>query len=717
MKSKFYKTNESTAKQFGTMEPEAISKIRSSLKNLMNRVKSLLSIFLLVATVLFSTCKNAEPENNKKIDGLTSTGEAVMVMDTTMVSSKLEGISADGTLVFNNLAAEYTPEKGDIICSAPSKGAPQGFLYRVTQVTTAGNKTTIVTEFATIEEAVENADVNQTFDLTIVDIEKEEGVEVVDLQQTSEMQLRAVKISTGIKIDKKIDDNLHIKGSIELSTTVSCEIKIGFFQLNRFLLTTQPRFKAQLAATYEGKIEKDITFPITSLNCSPITFWAGIVPVVFTPKISIVGVLTSKGEVKVQATLVDWDYSYMFGIRYQNGSLSTVSENTSKPAKYLEDVQLILTGEMKLQPKLAYKYDLYNSGTYAGLTGNFYAKLKVEDKVGTEIKLAFSCGMEFGADAELKILSYKLGKLKTTFLSLEWVIWEKIWNNVIHSGGPGVYVVGYKSDDYWVAKLWKNGVEYNLCNNGIARSVYVAGNDVYVAGSDFKGAAVWKNGVVQNLGGDEASSIFVSRGNIYVAGTDGYYPQVRIAKLWVNGLEQKLTGGIYYSEANSVFVSGNDIYVAGSVDGYAVLWKNGIAQILGGGEANSVFVSGSDVYIVGGSGLGLLLWKNGIKQNLGQGWAKSVYVSGNDVYIAGYYWSESQNSDIATLWKNGIPQYLGLGLANSVFVSKGNVYVAGGNYSTVHGTEVATIWENGKAQHLTGSSYWGAEAFSVFVVE
>jgi len=433
-------------------------------------------IALAIIFCLFG-CAEQEYEIKRNIAGRTETGNAVMVMDPDMISSKLKEITSDGVLIFHNLSAKDKPKIGDIICSAPSLAAPHGFLYRVKEVKISGYETTVVTEFAAIEEAVEEADLDEILELTIADIEEEEGVEIVNLLQDSNLQLRAISIGAGVKldIDKKIDNNLHIKGFVELKSTARCEIKIGFFKLDRFLFSLQPQFKAQLAATYEGKIEKNITFPITSINCSPVTFWAGIVPVVFVPKISIVGVLTTKGEVKIQATLVDWDYSYTFGILYQNGKWNTINENTSKPAKYLEDVQLVLTGEMKLQPKLSYKFDLYNTGNYAGLVGDFYAKLKVIDNVGSDIKLTFSCGLEFGAEAELKILSFKLATLRTTFLSLEWLIWEKFWG----TGEETNYIL----DNGYVAHGWRGlpsntesiwmGNKFSVGESGVLTSIDV----------------------------------------------------------------------------------------------------------------------------------------------------------------------------------------------------------------------------------------------------
>ena len=151
------------------------------------------------------------------------------------------------------------------------------------------------------------------------------------------------------------------------------------------------------------------------------------------------------------------------------------------------------------------------------------------------------------------------------------------------------------------AVLWKNGVAQFLSGEGSqALSVYVADEDVYVAGYTlvrmsgvwgyYRYVTVWKNGVPQFLaeGGQNTStkahSVFVSGNDVYVVGSID-----NSAALWKNGVKQNLTG----SAAYSVFVSSNDVYVAGTDNKQAVLWKNGVKQILIDGDkanANSVFV-------------------------------------------------------------------------------------------------------------------------------
>ncbi|MDR1877154.1 MAG: Ig-like domain-containing protein, partial [Flavobacteriaceae bacterium] len=254
---------------------------------------------------------------------------------------------------------------------------------------------------------------------------------------------------------------------------------------------------------------------------------------------------------------------------------------------------------------------------------------------------------------------------------------------------PDVYVAGYadSNNSIQIAALWKNGVWHALTNGtnaAYAKSVYVSGNDVYVAGEDDNKPVLWKNGVVQvlpHIKWGSAYSVYVSGSDVYIAGENSYIPA-----LWKNGVKQALNAG--YGSAKSVYVSGSDVYVAGEDNYKPVLWKNGVKQILSndGGVAQSVFISGTDIYVVGDDDSGAVLWKNGVKQALpSTSWASahSVYVSGTDVYVAG------RDDSGAVLWKNGVQQALYGVSARSVFVSGSDVYVAGEN------SNKPVLWKNG----------------------
>ena len=185
-----------------------------------------------------------------------------------------------------------------------------------------------------------------------------------------------------------------------------------------------------------------------------------------------------------------------------------------------------------------------------------------------------------------------------------------------------------------------------------------------------------------------------------------------------------LIGAIVFSSCDKDKEDGDsDVYVVGRDGDRAVLWKNGVVQILGDGRAESVFVSGSDVYVAGRDGDRAVLWKNGLAQYLTDGsnwaWANSVFVSGSDVYVAGFVAASIGAYGDAVLWKNGMQQnltkndFFTSSSANSVFVSGNDVYVAGGTYFD-GGVEMAELWKNGETQILTlPNGHTGAS--SVFV--
>ncbi|MBL0184025.1 MAG: hypothetical protein IPP96_17775 [Chitinophagaceae bacterium] len=96
----------------------------------------------------------------------------------------------------------------------------------------------------------------------------------------------------------------------------------------------------------------------------------------------------------------------------------------------------------------------------------------------------------------------------------------------------------------FVAKIWKNGSGTSLTTGkAVARSVFVSGTDVYVAGYEYNGthqvATVWKNGVTIPLSNGTsdmfANSVFVYGTDVYVAGREEVGP-VYFAKIWKNGV-------------------------------------------------------------------------------------------------------------------------------------------------------------------------------------
>ena len=141
-----------------------------------------------------------------------------------------------------------------------------------------------------------------------------------------------------------------------------------------------------------------------------------------------------------------------------------------------------------------------------------------------------------------------------------------------------------------------NGQEIKLSDgtqDASANSMVVHNNDLYIAGSD-NGAVYWKNNNEIRLPGNNASSIFVSGNDVYVAGAHDSK-----AVYWKNGTEVALVSTKVYGDygsiaANSIFVQGNDVYVAGYDGPNAVYWKNGEEIYL---SAITISITGSFMHI------------------------------------------------------------------------------------------------------------------------
>jgi hypothetical protein len=139
--------------------------------------------------------------------------------------------------------------------------------------------------------------------------------------------------------------------------------------------------------------------------------------------------------------------------------------------------------------------------------------------------------------------------------------------------------------------VWKN-IEVIQTVEGQVTSVFVYKGDVYVAGAENNKATVWKNGVVlYKLDNLRINYLYVTDNNVYAAGD---------LVLWKNG--EILYKFEHYS-IQSIFISGNDVYVATTFDVY----KNGIVIFSDDSTSiddhfyfSSVFVSNNDVYVAGG---------------------------------------------------------------------------------------------------------------------
>ena len=198
------------------------------------------------------------------------------------------------------------------------------------------------------------------------------------------------------------------------------------------------------------------------------------------------------------------------------------------------------------------------------------------------------------------------------------------------------------------SNLYENGSVISLLQEkptGYIASVFAAGSDIYVAGSDSVGDAVgWKNRqmhvVEQGYYPTHSSGSDPSVFCLFVSGTDVYMGGLNAsdtAVYWKYGLATPVLGS---TSINALLVSGSDLYFTGYITGACKWWnqcpclleKMGWSMIYRSmallmGNATSILVSGSDGGVTGETSEGAVYWKNGVEIILSSaGTANDIYV-------------------------------------------------------------------------------------------
>ena len=282
-------------------------------------------------------------------------------------------------------------------------------------------------------------------------------------------------------------------------------------------------------------------------------------------------------------------------------------------------------------------------------------------------------------------------------------------------------------------------------------SMYVDGDDVYIAGSvfvippvgnNFTQLCYWKNGLKVNLthtippaGLNHAQTfaITISNGVVYVLGfTNNTNSEVRSLKIWKDGVQSDFyTIPINELYAKAMFVKNNNIYVVGAISNgtifQATYWVNGAATRISAvhSEATDITVDQNGVHLTfnenvasgpyRGSPDVVKYWKEGVISTVSIQRADSekILVKGTDVYIAGNERADGSTSVFAACyWKNGVktifPGVTTLTCTNIKMGSNGDLFVA--SKLIYDGPAPLTYWQNNIKKTIGNSN----ESFIAF---
>ena len=413
------------------MESETIQKNGVSPKSQRSRISKFLVIAMVIA-VGFTACKKEKDNDNGNGN---YTGGAVYVIDNETITTKLQSISEDGTLIFSSLPSKNTPKENDIICCSPAGNAPRGFLYRVKNITTTDGKTVIQTKEVSLEETLEYADVKETINLDdhIIGVFDENGNPLEYKSGTKGTNDN--KISIAIKREFELGEGkkITIEGSFTGSNKLEFEMNIDGWNLQymKFAYTGETELKAEISGEIEGKMPLwNIT--IATIKLAPITIMAGVVPIVITPEIPIILTGELKGKVKGSFTLFDNKHSVTAGVKYENKEVKGIFEtNSSSNTSLLDRLKVSVSGELKAAVEPGVSFLLYNSsGISVGATLSIYGKAAItllDDKASQILEdltndrrydinpeLTIKTGVEANVKGQLKIFSLKVLDYKNT---------------------------------------------------------------------------------------------------------------------------------------------------------------------------------------------------------------------------------------------------------------------------------------------------------------
>ncbi len=250
----------------------------------------------------------------------------------------LTSVSASGVFTFaQGSAALDDVDIGDVIVGDVSTAAPEGFLRKVTSVSSQSGEVVLTTESATLEDAIQQGSISLSKRFTPVDIVSMTTLPGVTLVQPTEATLVDgffFDISDVVLYDDDGNlsttyDQIKANDSLELAPgfDFNLAVKDGNLQKLEFIPNVEENIELEFLIEVE-LASVELKYELARLHLGTITVFVGPVPVVFLIEMPIY--LRGDGQVSVGiTTTVTQKATLSAGLRYQDGTWSPVSSFTN----------------------------------------------------------------------------------------------------------------------------------------------------------------------------------------------------------------------------------------------------------------------------------------------------------------------------------------------------------------------------------------------------
>lgn len=299
---------------------------------------------------------------------------------------------------------------GDIIVMGVTENTPEGLLRKVTNITKGGkngSQVVVETEFASIEEAIEQGSFE--FDITLEPEDIEKGI-----SYPKGVRLIKDKFETGYSFSYELDrvlcnNHLIVDGELSFGYHILLNGTLGFFKLKTLEFKNTVESKAELDVTLTdsflvGDLLDDNPKTIFTIPFKKITVWVSYVPIVLKPQIDInVGL---DGEIFTELTTgvtisQEGEGAYVAGVEFDNG---TWKEIKNEPVFTFEYREPSLSADAKIKAYTGPQLKLMLYGI-AGPYCNIYGYLDFEADILDDPWWELYAGLDVTAGLHLEIIT------------------------------------------------------------------------------------------------------------------------------------------------------------------------------------------------------------------------------------------------------------------------------------------------------------------------
>lgn len=281
-----------------------------------NRIDTLIVISILLSFSLISGCLGPDKDDSKE-DEEDENGKngKVTIPETTKQLSEnildsISSISEDASeIVFQGSPSGISDvEDGDVLSFGIGEKTPYGLLRKVVDIQSSDTDTTLITEQATLEDAVEEGrlEYNQTLKSPSKIVEAVQGVVLEEEATRSEGD--GIVFENVVLYEGEEGGRIILNGFLDLDFELIFNLELDDFTIKECSFGTITTFNGELDITSDGDFEFDVEMEVARFEYTPIIIPMGEITVIIIPVLSLVigseGTVSSGLSVKADQNVI-----------------------------------------------------------------------------------------------------------------------------------------------------------------------------------------------------------------------------------------------------------------------------------------------------------------------------------------------------------------------------------------------------------------------------